>query len=121
MSDGREELARRLREARAELARVVALLERGAAPQEAGANRVDAALAAVAALSAGHGGAPLDASARHECAALLDLVGVARQLAGAQIERARAELGEVRAVRTRLGRQRERLERLTARNCDVSA
>jgi hypothetical protein len=121
VSDAREELARRLRDARAELARIVALLERGSAPQGAGANGLDAALESVAALIADPGGAPLDASARRECAALLDLVGMARKLAGEQIERARVELGEVRAVRTRLGRQRERLERLTARNCDVSA
>jgi predicted phosphoribosyltransferase len=122
VSEAREEIARSLRDARGELARVVEALERGTAlVGTAGARGFDASLDRLAGLLARPGASALDARTRSECAALLDLVGVARRLAGEQVERARVELDEVRAVRARLGRQRERLEHADTRNCDVSA
>lgn len=121
MSEAGEELERALHTARVELASVVEALQRGAAPAGGAPNALDAAIESIAAIVAAHGGAVLDARARRECAALLDLFGVARQLADSGIASTHGELAEVRAVRARLWRQRERFERAEARNCDVSA
>lgn len=116
-----QELVGKLRAARAELSRIVEALQRGATPGDAGTRELDAALGAVHALLATRDAAALDERTRAECAVLRDLVGIARGLAGAQLARAHTELADLRAVRARLGRQRERSPRSDARNCDVSA
>lgn len=116
-----QELAGGLRAARAELERIVESLQRGTTPGGAGTRELDAALGVVTTVLASRGTAALDERARAECAVLRDLVGIACGLAGAQLERTHGELADLRQVRARLNRQRERSAYADPRNCDVSA